>query len=65
MASYSIDTLNVIYCSCMPILLVSLPQKYVHSSPYTSLITGNALKNNNDDNFLQKSSTEKKIAAIF
>ncbi len=26
-ASYSIDTLNVIYRSCTPILLVSLPQK--------------------------------------
>ncbi len=42
-ASSSIDTLNVIYHSHMLILLVCLPQIYVHSSPYTSLITRNAL----------------------
>ncbi len=65
-ASFSIDTLNVIYRSHMLILLVCLPQIYVQSSSYTSLITGNALKNNNDRNFQQKSSAEKiKIAVIF
>ncbi len=68
-ASYSIDTLNVIYRSHTSILLACLPQKYVHLSPYTSLITRNTeecfKKNYNDENFLQKSSTEKKIAAIF
>ncbi len=66
LASFSIDILNVIYRSHTLILLVCLLQIYVHSSSYTSLITGNALKNNNDGNFLQKSSTMKtKIAAIF
>ncbi len=43
-ASYSIDTLNVIYRLHTPILLACLPQKYVDLSPYTSLITRNALK---------------------
>ncbi len=42
--SSSIDTLNVTYRSHMLILLGWLPQIYVHSSPDTSLITGNALK---------------------
>ncbi len=65
MASSSIDTLNVIYRSHTLILLVSLLQIYVHLSTYTSLITRNALKNNNGCNFLQKSSAETKIAAIF
>ncbi len=66
MVSSSFDTLNVIYRSHMLILLVCLPQIYVHSSPYASLIIRNALKYNNDGNFLQKSSAEKtKIAAIF
>ncbi len=65
-AFFSIDTLNVIYRTHMLILLVCLPQIYVHSSSYTLLITGNSLKNNNDGNFLQKSSAKKtKIAAIF
>ncbi len=65
-ASFSSDTLKVIYHSDMLILLVCLQQIYVQSSSYTSLITGNALKNNNDGNFLQKSSVEKnKIVAIF
>ncbi len=65
-ASFSSDTLKVIYHSDMLILLVCLRQIYVQSSSYTSLITGNALKNNNDGNFLQKSSVEKnKIVAIF
>ncbi len=44
MAFHSIDTLNVIYRSYTPILLVCVPQKYVHLSPYSSLITRNALK---------------------
>ncbi len=43
-ASFSIDTLNVIYRSHTLILLVCLPQICVHSSSYTSLIKGNALK---------------------
>ncbi len=65
-ASFSSDTLNVIYRSHSLILLVCLPQIYVHLSSYTSLITGNALKNNNNDNFVQKLSAEKnKIAVIF
>ncbi len=66
MASSSFDMLNVIYCSHMLILLVYLLQIYVHSSPYISLIIRNALKYNNDGNFLQKSSAEMtKIADIF
>ncbi len=40
----SIDTLNVIYRQHTLILLVFLLQIYVHSSPYTLLITRNALK---------------------
>ncbi len=51
MASSSFDTLNVIYRLYTLILLVCLPQIYVHSSPYTSLIIRNALKYNNDSNF--------------
>ncbi len=43
-ATYIIDMLNVIYCSHMPILLACLLQEYVHLSPYTSLISRNALK---------------------
>ncbi len=43
-ASPSIDLLNVIYRSYTLILLVHLAKIYVHSSPYTSLITRNALK---------------------
>ncbi len=65
-ASYSIDTFNVIYCPHMLILLICLRQIYVYSSPNTSLITRNALKNNNDGNCFQKSSTAKnKITTIF
>ncbi len=41
-ASSNIDTLNVIYHSHTVILLVCLLQIYVHSSPYTSIITKNA-----------------------
>ncbi len=44
MASSNFDTLNVIYWSHTLILLVCLPQIYVHSSRYTLLITRNALK---------------------
>ncbi len=44
MASSGFDMLNVIYRSHMLILLICLPQIYVHSSPYTSLITRKALK---------------------
>ncbi len=40
-ASYCINTLNVIYHSHISIQLACLPQKYVHLSPYTSLITRN------------------------
>ncbi len=42
-ASYSIDTLNVIYRLHTLIVLVCLLQIYVHSSPYTPLMTRNAL----------------------
>ncbi len=38
------DMLNVIYSLHTLILLVCLPQIYVHSSPNTSLITRNALE---------------------